>query len=208
MSAHVIQPPEMARQFPGCWAYLNARRAELEGRSITGGIAAERQWYQYGRSQSLTKFEGAKIILPILSLGPSYAYDDRDIVVTGGGNGPYYLIRPRRGAGVSSHYLLAVLNHRLSEAFVRTNTSVFRGGYYSHGKQFIETLPIPVPGGETKAEIEALAVRLILVQDALASARTPQQRTRLNRSIDDLRQQIEHHVSHVFGLRDDELALV
>ena len=208
VSAHLIQPPEMARRFPGCWAYLNARRAELEGRNVTGGRAAERQWYQYGRSQSLTKFEGGKIILPILSLGPSYAYDDRDIVVTGGGNGPYYLIRPRRGAGVSSHYLLAVLNHRLSEAFVRTNTSVFRGGYYSHGKQFIETLPIAVPGGETKAEIKALAVRLIRVQDALASARTTQQRTRLNRSIDDLRQQIEHHVSRVFGLSDDELALV
>ena len=205
---HLIQPPEMAGRFPGCWAYLNARRAELESRSITGGLAAECQWYQYGRSQSLTKFEGDKIILPILSRGPSYAYDNRDIVVTGGGNGPYYLIRPRRGAGVSNHYLLAVLNHRLSEAFVRTKTSVFRGGYYSHGKQFIKTLPIPVSGGETNAEIEALAVRIIGVRDALAFARTPQQRTRLNRSIDDLRQQIEHHVSRVFGLTDDELAIV
>ena len=208
LSAHVIQPPEMARQFPGCWAYLNARRAELEGRSITGGIAAERQWYQYGRSQSLTKFEGDKIILPILSLEPRYAYDDRDTFVTGGGNGPYYLIRPRPGAGVSNHYLLAVLNHRLSEAFVRTNTSVFRGGYYSHGKQFIETLPIPVPGEETKAEIEALVVELIGMRDELALARTPQQRTRLNRSIDDLRQQIDHNVSRVFGLTNNELAIV
>ena len=55
MRAHLIQPPEMAARFPGCWAYLNARRAELDGRSIVGGSAAERQWYQYGRSQSLTK---------------------------------------------------------------------------------------------------------------------------------------------------------
>ena len=206
--AHLIQPPEMASRFPGCWAYLNARRAELEGRSITGGPAAERQWYQYGRSQSLTKFQGDKIILPILSLEPSYAYDDRDTFVTGGGNGPYYLIRPRSGTGVSNHYLLAVLNHRFSEAFVRTNTSVFRGGYYSHGKQFIETLAIPVPGEETKAEIEALVVRLIGIQDESALARTPQQRMRQNRSINDLRQQIEHHVSRVFGLTADELAIV
>ena len=206
--AHLIQPAEMASRFPGCWAYLNARRTELERRNIAGGLAAERQWYQYGRSQSLTKLEGDKIILPILSLGPSYAYDDRDIFVTGGGNGPYYLIRLRPGAGVSNHYLLAVLNHRLSEAFVRTNTSVFRGGYYSHGKQFIETLPIPVPDGETKAEIEALVVRLIRMLDALALARTPQQRTRLKRSINDLRQQIDRLVSRVFGLTDDELAIV
>ena len=208
MKAHLIQPREMGRRFPGCWAYLNARRAELEKRSITGGVVAQRQWYQYGRSQSLTKFDGDKIILPILSLEPRYAYDDCDTFVTGGGNGPYYLIRPRLGAGVTNHYLLAVLNHRLSEAFVRTNTSVFQGGYYSHGKQFIGTLPIPVPDQQTKAEIEGVVIRLIGTQDALAHARTGQQRTRLNRSIEDLRQQIEHYLNRVFGLTDDELGIV
>ena len=208
VKAHVIQPPEMARRFPGCWDYLNARREELEARSISGGPAAERQWYQYGRSQSLTKLEGDKIILPILSLEPRYAYDDRATFVTGGGNGPYYLIRARPEAGVSNHYLLAVLNHRLSEAFVRTKTSVFRGGYYSHGKQFIKTLPIPVPGDETRAEIESLVVRLIGMQDGLALARTPQQRTHVKRSIEDLTQQIEVHMNGVFGLTDDELSIV
>ena len=128
--------------------------------------------------------------------------------MTGGGNGPYYLIRPRPGAGISNHYLLAVLNHQLSEAFVRTNTSVFRGGYYSHGKQFIETLPIPIPGEETRAEIEGLVARLIDMGDALAHARTLQQRTRLNRLIDDLRCQVEHRVSRVFELTEDEFAVV
>ena len=208
MKAHLIQPPDLASRFPGCWAYLNARRTELENRSIRGGPAAERQWYQYGRSQNLTKIEGNKIILPVLSLGSSYTYDDRNTFVTSGGNGPYYLIRARPSADISNHYLLAVLNHRLSEAFVRTNTSVFRGGYYSHGKQFIETLPIPVPGEETKTKIEALVVRLISKWDTLALARTPQQRTQLHRSVDDLRQQIEHHVSCLFGLTDDELSIV
>ena len=208
VKAHIIQPAEMEQQFPGCWAYLNARKAELEHRSITGGPAAEHQWYQYGRSQSLTKLDGEKIILPILSLKPRYAYDDRDTFVTGGGNGPYYLIRARPDAGVSNHYLLAVLNHRLSEAFVRTNTSVFLGGYYSHGKQFIKTLPIPIPGEEAQGEIEALVVRLIGRRDALARARTPQQRTQATRAIEDLKQQIEYHVNRVFGLTDDELAIV
>ena len=208
VKAHVIQQPEMASRFPGCWAYLKARRAELERRSITGGPVAERQWYQYGRSQSLTKLEGEKIILPGLSLKPRYAYDDRDTFVTGGGNGPYYLIRARPDANVSNHYLLAVLNHQLSEAFVRTNTSVFSGGYYSHGKQFIKTLPIPIAGEETQGEIETLVVRLIGMRDALARARTPQQRRQVKRSIEDLTHQIEAHVNRAFGLTDDELAVV
>lgn len=64
-------------------------------------------------------------------------------MVTGGGNGPYYMIRPRDGATLTNHYLLAVLNHPMSKAFVRTNTSSLRGCYYSHGKQFIANFPIP-----------------------------------------------------------------
>ena len=109
-------------------------------------------FYQFGRSQSLTKFDSPKIILPILSLNARYAYDDNDIVVTGGGNGPYYMIRPRPGVDETNYFLLAVLHHPLSEAMVRTHTSPFRGGYYSHGKQFIEHLPIP----QATAEVDPI----------------------------------------------------
>ena len=208
VKASLIQPSEMIDRFPGCWAYLNARRTELEGRSISGGRASERQWYQYGRSQSLTKFVGDKIVLPILSLEPRYAFDDRSILVTGGGNGPYYLIRTRSDVPISNHFLLAVLNHPLSEAFVRTKTSVFQGGYYSHGKQFIQTLPIPIPDDATLSIIEALVATLIARFDALAVVRIRHEQDRLRRETDDLKQQIQRHVDLVFGLTRDELAMV
>ena len=208
VTACLIQPPEMVARFPGCWAYLNARRTELEGRSIKGGRAVKRQWYQYGRSQSLSKFVGDKIVLPILSLEPRYAFDDRDIIVTGGGNGPYYLIRSRPDVPISNHYLLAILNHPLSEAFVRTNTSVFRDAYYSHGKQFLKALPIPVPADATRATIEALVATLIVRFDALAAARTPHDRARLTRETADLKQQIQQLVDRVFGLTPDDWAIV
>ena len=208
MKAHLIQPADMEARFPRCWAYLNARRQKLEERNIQGGPAGGLQWYQYGRSQSLTKFDRDKIILPILSLGPRYAYDDQNILVTGGGNGPYYLIRPRPGATVSNHYLLAVLNHPLSEAFVRTSTSSFRGGYYSHGKQFIKTLPVPVPDAETRSAIEARVVTLIGRLDDLATAHMSRDKTRLEREITDLKHQIQQRVSQVFGLTDNDQGII
>lgn len=207
-AAWLIQTVEMARRFPGCLAYLEARRAELERRNVTGGRAVERQFYQFGRSQSLTKFDSTKIILPILSLEARYAYDDSNIMVTGGGNGPYYMIRPRAGVTVTNHYLLAVLNHPLSEALVRTNTSPFRGGYYSHGKQFIENLPIPVPNDQERAAIEALVVQMIDSLDAFTTARTPHQGTIHMRLAVDLRAQIEARVSALFGLTAADMDVV
>jgi len=208
IKARLIQPADMARGFPGCWAYLNARRDEFDRRSVTGGAAADRQWYQFGRSQSLVKFDSPKIILPILSIEPRYAYDDTNIMVTGGGNGPYYMIRPRDGATLTNHYLLAVLNHPMSEAFVRTNTSPFRGGYYSHGKQFIEDLPIPPAAGPERTAIKSLVTTLIDTLGATEAARTPHERTVRERQAVDLRARIEARISALFNLSDADMETV
>ena len=206
--ARLIPPAEMARRYPGCWAYLQARRPELERRNITGGANGTQQFYQFGRSQSLTKFDSPKIILPILSLEARYAYDEENITVTGGGNGPYYMIRPRPGAAVSNAFLLAVLHHPLSEAMIRTNTSPFRGGYYSHGKQFIEHLPIPPASNADLVAIEQLVNETIAANNAASRARTPHQRSLHERNAAALRDQIEARVTALFGLSPADMAVV
>ena len=197
----------MARRFPLCLAYLTARQAELEQRNIVGGTAATRQFYQFGRSQSLTKFDSPKIILPILSREARYAYDDTNIMMTGGGNGPYYLIRPRDGVPETDFFLMGVLHHPLSEAMVRTHTSPFRGGYYSHGKQFIKHLPIPPATPAERADIEALVAQLIAANDAAQAARVPHQKTLHERNAAALRDQVEGRVSRLFELSAADMAL-
>lgn len=206
--ARLIQPDEMVAQYPGCWAYLCARRKDLEKRNVTGGLVAERQWYQYGRSQSLTKFDRPNIILPVLSIEPRYAYDEANTLFTGGGNGPYYMVRAREDASVSTLYLLAILNHPLSEAFVRTKTSPFRGGYYSHGKQFIKNLPVPIPDEGPRAEIETKVVELIATIDELAAARTPRARTLKEREVNELRSEVERLVTAVLGLSATDMTTI
>lgn len=206
--ARLFQPDEMEERFPGCWAYLQARQDELEDRSITGGPADERQFYQFGRSQSLIKFDSPKIILPALSVEPRYAYDEANTMATGGGNGPYYMIRQLDNSELNDHYLLAILNHPLCEAFIRTNTSTFRGGYYSHGKQYIQNLPIPIPSDEVRTEIEGLVVQLIDVQDSISVVRTPRQKVLLRRQSNDLKTRIEALVSLLFNLSDEDMRII
>lgn len=209
LRARLLQPDEMARSYPHCLEYLNARREVLEGRNIAGGAADERQFYQYGRSQSLTKFDRPKIILPVLSLEARYAYDESNTIITGGGNGPYYMIRAKNNTSVSTLYLLAVLNHPLCEAMIRSNTSVFRGGYYSHGKQFIKELPIPFPDDQDKQRaVEEQAGRIVAALDALSTARTPHERTRCERAAKDARAKLERLVSVLFGLSDEDVEIV
>lgn len=208
MQAEPIQPADMAQRFPQCLAYLTARQAELVRRKISGGTAATRQFYQFGRSQSLTKFDSPKIILPALSREARYAYDDANIMMTGGGNGPYYLIRPYNGVPETNFFLLAILHHPLSEAIVRTHTSSFQGGYYSHGKQFIKHLPVPLATPAQRAEIEELVAQLIAANDAAEAARVPHLKTLHKRNAAALREQVEARVDVLFGLSAADVALV
>lgn len=207
-AAQLIQPDDFKRDYPDCYAYLEARRKSLEGRSVTGGPATERQWYQYGRSQSLTKFDSEKIILPALSLEPKYAYDDANTIVTGGGNGPFYLLRPKAGEGVSIRYLLAILNHPLAESFIRANTSVFRRGYYSHGKQFIRVIPVPIPSEKQLKDVEDLVKELMIVIDEAEAARLEYVRVKKNREINALKREVEDYISSMYEITDEELEAI
>lgn len=203
--AELIPPSEMQTKFKKTWGYLSAHKARLEDRSITGGSEGSAQWYQFGRSQSLTKFNTPKIILPILSLEPKYTYDDSNMVVSGGGNGPYYLVRPKDGSGMSIFYLLAVLCHPLNEAKVRSRTSVFRGGYYSHGKQFIEDLFVPkIKDDASKAhdKVVGLVEKMLQVRAEAAAAVKPATRTGLERRLVALRAEVEATLNERFELTD------
>lgn len=136
--AEVFSEDYFQQNFPLTWAYLNNFKEPLSKRSINGNSP---KWYQYGRSQSLTRFHNTpKLIWSVLSTKPPYVFDENNLQFTGGGNGPYYSLFTN--SNYSLHYILGILAHPLFEAMVKAGASEFRGAYYSHGKQFIENLPI------------------------------------------------------------------
>nr|MDO8100124.1 Eco57I restriction-modification methylase domain-containing protein [Candidatus Njordarchaeota archaeon] len=132
---------ELQKEFPLTLKYLRKRRRLLEERDL-GGSDGEK-WYRYGRSQSLAKFDGRKkLIVKVLSLAPCFTYDDSNLCFTGGGNGPYYGVSLKPDEEVSIYFLQGLLNSKLIDLFVKSWSSVFRAGYYSYGKEYIEKLPM------------------------------------------------------------------
>lgn len=211
-SAELYPPDVMRKKFPNTWEYLSAHKQKLAKRSVQNGTP--QTWYRFGRSQSLTKFAGEKLILPILSREPRYTFDEDDIVVTGGGNGPYYLIRMRAGDRTSLRFLQAILCHPVIEGMIRAISSSFQGGYYSHGKQFIDKLPIPVIDFKKPAEkakhdrIVELVAELDAVSAALLKATTPREREVLERQKRALRVEVEGQVGALLGVVAQDLETV
>ena len=208
-NAVLYTPKEMKSRFPGTWDYLNAHKPKLKDRSIMNGTPAT--WYRFGRSQSLTKFNTPKLILPILSTESKVAYDDTNIVVTGGGNGPYYLLRPRENEKVSIYFLQAILCHPVMEAMIRSIASPFRGGYYSHGKQFIKDIPIAAINFNDPSDKKAhdsivhTVEALIKNNEARKAAKTPRERTLFDRQRAALIDQVQDLVSEMYGIAKADL---
>lgn len=137
-------PIEVMRvDYPKAFEYLSAHKDKLLSRNCVPA-QTEDTWYRYGRSQSLSKFENGTqhIIWSTLSLYAKYVLDEKDTCFTGGGNGPYYGLERLNDTRESILYILCLLNHPFVESFIKRGTSFFAGGYYSHGKQFVENLPI------------------------------------------------------------------
>src|SRR5258708_4485227 len=137
----LIPPSEISTSFPKVWQYLNTNSKALRERESEK--ADNDQWYGYIYRKNLTLFETPKLIVQVISLRGRYAYDKDNIYFTGGGNGPYYGIRwLDQNNSYSLHYLQGLLTSKLLDAFLRSVSSPFRGGYWSYGKRFIEQLPI------------------------------------------------------------------
>ena len=148
--AKLIDEDTLERDYPLAWEYLCEFITVLEKRSLQGN---DPKWYQFGRSQSLVKFHNAeKLVWSVLAKRPPYVLDTENLLFTGGGNGPYYGLLNK--SNYSLLYFLGILSHPVIESMVKSGASEFRGSYYSHGKQFIEKLPIKKIDFTSKNELE------------------------------------------------------
>jgi len=205
-----ITPSRMASDFPLAWRYLQHYKSDLEDRSLQSG--AEDEWYRFGRSQSLTKFDGTpNLVWSTLATDAPYAVDKSGRVrFTGGGNGPYYGLSMKERSPISMYYVLAVLSHPIIEAYVKSRAVTFRGDYYSHGKQFIASLPIVSPPDDTqhRAIVETakdlVRVATDLTKSPLAEAREAALRTQYT----GLRKRLIAQVGAVYGFDDADIEAV
>lgn len=198
---------EMKQNYPRCLAYLEEFKDELYMRSIAK--KDDTNWYQYGRSQSIRRFAtGNHLIWAVLSTKGNYVYDDAQITFTGGGNGPFYGIENKKNSQLSLFYIQALLNHWMLEQIVKSRSSTFRGEYYSHGKQFIEKLPIfdiDFNNQEEKHTHDSIVKKvenIMQLTQRKDSMKTREQKEMINRMIDEEEQTLNMIIDKLYGIEN------
>lgn len=142
LANRVFTYDELKKSFPYALAYFSKYKDLLAKRSISPN--PQGKYWSYGRSQSLTKLDDPKLIVRVLSLKPSYAYDSNGLVTPGGGDGgPYYLIRAKTDSKYTNELLHAILSHPAVDQYVTATGKKYRGNYAVHRKAFLTKVPLP-----------------------------------------------------------------
>jgi hypothetical protein len=111
-------------------------------------------------------------------------------------------------------YLCGLLNSRMFDFYLKQVSTNFHGGYFAANKQYIEQLPIRTINFSDPSEkarhgkMVELVEQMLDLHKRLASANTPDDRTRLQRQIDATDRQIDRLVYDLYGLTDEEIKIV
>lgn len=198
----LMSESDLISKYPNAYEYLLAYKQKLQARNMPN---AEKEWYKFGRSQSLNKFDREKLIIKNPALHACAGFDDGSIFFSGGGNGPYYGVRSKSNSDIL--FLLALLNHPIFDRWVKLRSSVFRGGYYSFGKQFIEGFPVKIPNSnKDKEDIKRVVEyweKIVQLNKILES--TPNQKAELLRQKNFLKLEADKIISDFYGVEHSEL---
>jgi hypothetical protein len=212
--AALLTTQELLEKYPVAWDYLKTNRSLLEARER--GKWKHDKWYAFGRSQNLSEMEQAKIITPSIANRASFTLDTNDyyyFVGSGGGGGGGYGITLKNNE-YSMQYILGLLNSKLLDAFLKSYSSQFSGGYYAYNRQYIEKLPIRTIDFKNSDEkkkhdhIVQLVEQMLNLNKQLQNAKTDHEKTLIQRQIETTDNQIDKLVYELYDLTPEEIAIV
>jgi len=166
-------------------------------------------WYEIQDDVAYYKvFDGPKIIFPDITKEPRFVLDTQG----------HYLANTAYCLGTGDLYLLGVLNSHLFW-FSISNISIpfgIRAGRYRYRLiyQYMEKVPIHVINFSNPSDKErhdrmvSLVERMLDLHKRLAPATTDHERTLLERQMAATDREIDQLVYELYGLTDDEIAIV
>jgi hypothetical protein len=168
-------------------------------------------WYCYGRPQNMDRFEvPEKIVLPdVTNRGTCFLDREKRWLLD-----TAYAITLKPNTSVDLRYILGILNSPLLTYFLKETGTALRGGYFRMKTAYLNPFPIrPINFSDQTDktrhdQIVKLAEQMLSLHKQLAAAKTPDEKTRIQRQIEATDHQIEQLVHELYGLTEKEIRIV
>lgn len=154
----------------------SGREYIIEGKKVKARKQTNNKWFETQDSINYwDEFSKPKIVWGNLNTKGSYAMAPANMYI----NAPACMIVP------GSQYLLAVLNSKAADFYIRNLGVVRNGGFFEYKPMFVEQIPVPLPQKEVVTSIE----------DVFKSDTTDETKDK----------QLEEIIESLFGFTDQEI---
>ena len=176
-----------------------------EGNEWKGRKRGSYQWYEIQDAiDYYLEFEKPKIIYAEIATKGQFTLDTT-------GN---YSETTTYILGTEDKYLLGILNSTLWTFLFSKISSEIRGGFYRWKRQHMAPLPIRTINFADSADsalhsrMVSLVEQMLALHKQLVEAKTPHDKTAIQRQIDATDRQIDRLVYELYGLTEEEIAIV
>lgn len=206
--SRLLSEAELRADFPNTFLYLKSQKNKLLARK------QYKEWYGFRAPRNLEAHENADIMIPLLAdrgLCGRLPTDMKKYCPMASGG---FTIGIPRSSMVSAEYVLGLLNSTLLFWQLKRISNIFHGGWVTCTKQYVGTLPIRKISQDNNTDVQQhdlIVERTRQMLDLHArqpKARTEHERTALARQIEHTDAQIDRLEYELYGLTEDEIALV
>jgi len=167
-------------EYPAIKAHLDEFYSKLCKRADKGDTP-----YNLRNCAYMDDFSKQKIVWGNLCLNAQFAYVEDDYFI----NAPSPMIVP------GSKYLLAVLNSKVADWYIRQLGVTRNGGYFEYKPMFVEKLPIPPETRESHNLLEEMVDKILAAKKG-------------GTSTDELENCIDQYVYSLYGLDPSEVRYI
>lgn len=204
----IISEFDFQKSYPKAYKYLLSKKKILLLRK------QYKSWYGYSAPRNLDVHEKAQFLVPLLANQGLFCRLDNNsfrfcLMASGG-----FSLTIGQECDLSPNYMLGILNSRLLFWRLRMISNVFRGGWITCTKQYVQTLPVRTIDFTNPTDV-ALHDRMVTLVESMlslhkqfAAARLPDEKERLQRQIDSTDRQIDQLVYQLYDLTPDEIKIV
>ena len=199
---------ELKQRFPLAHRHLKKHEQALRNRK------QYTEWYGYSAPRNLALHDAVDIAIPLLADAGVFAMVPETVrgrlcpMASGG-----FTISLSDQCPLKREYVLGLLNSKLLFWRLRAMSNVFRGGWITCTKQYVAELPIrdiELTNSNEREQQDAVA-SLVQAMQTLRSqlnAATGASATVIQRQIDATDAEIDRLVYNLYGLTDEEIAIV
>jgi len=199
---------EIKQRFPKTYKYLLSHKKELEARKQF------KTWYGFSAPRNLEVHDSAQILVPLLADKGLYCripQNERNFCLMASGG---FSITIGSSCSLGPNCVLGLLNSTLLFWHLRRISNIFRGGWITCTKQYVEKLPIRTINFNNPSEkavhdkLVSLVDRMLELHKKKNSLPPSAEREKIEREIAITDEKIDEIVYGLYGVTNEDVAIV